>query len=182
MQSCTLESGKIRFNQVKPRRICRRPINPDTPTDFCREFTKSFLMGSEIIHNQMNTSTEPRGQKVLQPESPTGIGGFDRKSLSNSDAGVGTKGTKPLQNSITSVTIGTKWGLLAPRFSSPGDGLQWPHFVKTDYLPPSGAMAIDLNYSVFFTSKSGSFFRTRFVRLEIEDRDATGCDGWFRDR
>jgi hypothetical protein len=45
---------------------------------------------------------------------------------------------------------------LAPRFSTPRNSLQWPHFVKTDHLPPSGTMAINLNYSVFFTSKSGS--------------------------
>lgn len=156
MQSCALESGKIRFNQVKPRRIGGCPINPDAPTDFCREFTKGFLVGAEIIHDQMNSSAGPRGQKVLQPESPTRIGGFDRKSLSNSDAGKGIKGTKPLQSSITPVTIRTKWGLLAPRFPAPWNGLQWSHFVKTDHLPPPGAMTIDLNYSVFFTSKSGS--------------------------
>lgn len=156
MQSGTLESGKIRFNQIKPRRICRRPINPDASADFCREFTKGFLVGGEIIHNQMDSSSGPRWQKMFQPESPTRIGGFDRKSFPNSIAGVRTKGTKPLQSSITSVTIGAKWGLLAPRFPTPRDGLQRPHFVKTDHLPPPGTMAIDLNYSVFFTSKSGS--------------------------
>jgi hypothetical protein len=69
---------------------------------------------------------------------------------------VGAKGTKPLQGSIALVAIRAKGSLSTPGFPSPRDGLQWPHFVKTDHLPPMGAVAVDLNYSVFFTSKSGS--------------------------
>ena len=34
--------------------------------------------------------------------------------------------------------------------------VQRTHFVKADNLSPSGAMAVDSNYSVFFTSNSGS--------------------------
>jgi len=156
MQSSPLKRSKIRLYQVEPRRIGGRPINPNPPTDSGRKFTKRFLVGAEVIHNQVNSSSGPGWQQVIHPESPAPIGGFGRKAFSNGKAGVGAKGTKPLQGSIAFVPIRAKGSLSTPGFSAPRNGLQWPHFVKADHLPPMGTMTIDLNYSVFFTSKSGS--------------------------
>jgi hypothetical protein len=113
-------------------------------------------MGLKIIHNQMNSSSGPGWQQIIHPESPATLGGFGVKSFADGETGVGAEGTKPLQRAITLIAIRAKWSLSTPGFPSPGDGLQWSHLVKADHLPPMGAMAIDLNYSVFFTSKSGS--------------------------
>ncbi len=128
----------------------------DTSTDSCREFSQCLFVGAEVIHNQVDPALGPGRQHVLQPESPTTFGGFCGKSFSNGHAGVWAKGAKPLQSSVAFVTIRTQPGVPAPCAPSSGDRLQRAHFVKADNLPPPGAMAVDLNYSVFFTSNSGS--------------------------
>ena len=45
------------------------------------------------------------------------------------------------------VAIRAKGRLSTSGLPSPRDGLQWPHFVKADHLPPMGVVAIDLKYS-----------------------------------
>lgn len=125
-------------------------------TDSCWEFSKSLFVGTEVIHNQVNSAPGPGWQHMLQPESPTKLCRFCGKSFSDGKATVGAECTKPLQGSVAFVAIPTASGMPGPCTPSPGDGLQWAHFVKADNLAPSGPMAVDLNYSVFFTSNSGS--------------------------
>jgi len=69
----------------------------------------------------------------------------------------------------------------APRLAPSGDCLQQTHFIKADSLPPSGAMAVNFNYSVFLPRILDLCFRTRFGRSKTEDRDAKGYGGLFRD-
>ena len=72
------------------------------------------------------------------------------------EACVGRKCTEPLQSPVAFVSIWAKHCSPAPTFTSAGDRLQGAHFIKADNLPPSRPMAVDANYSVFFTSNSGS--------------------------
>jgi hypothetical protein len=156
MQSSSLKSCKIGFNQIEPRGIGGRPINMDTSTDSCGEFSQRLFVSAEVIHDQVDSALGPGWQHLLQPESPTTFSRFCGKSLTDRPSTMGVKGTKPLQSPIAFVTVRTQSCVPAPCVPSPGDCLQWAHFVKADNLAPSGTMAVDLNYSVFFTSNSGS--------------------------
>jgi hypothetical protein len=128
----------------------------DATAYFCWEFPERLFMGAEVVHDQVDPTPGPGWQHVLQPESLATFCRFCRKSFSDSDAGMGVECTKPLQGPISFVAIRTKAGASTPCGTSSRDGLQGTHFIKAYNLSPSGAVAVDLNYSVFFTSNSGS--------------------------
>lgn len=128
----------------------------DTATNSCREFSQCFLVSAEIIHNQVDPALWPSWQHVFQPKGTARFSRFCGKSFPDCFAGAWIEGTKPLQGAVTFVAIRTKTGTSAPCFTATGDSLQWSHFVKAHHLSPTGTVAVDLNYSVFFTSNSGS--------------------------
>ena len=128
----------------------------DTSTDSCREFSQCLFVSAEVVHNQVNPTPWPGRQHMLEPESTARFSRFCGEPFSDGDAGVGVKGAKPLHSPVAFVTIRAKARMSSPCFPSPGNCLERTHFVKADNLSPSGTMAVDLNYSVFFTSNSGS--------------------------
>ena len=123
---------------------------------FCWEFPERLLMSAQVVHDQVDPTPRPRWQHVPQPESPATFGRFCGESFSNSDASVGVECAEPLEGPVSFVTVRTKAGARTPCFASSGNGLQRTHFVKAYNLSPCRAVAVDLNYSVFFTSNSGS--------------------------
>ena len=128
----------------------------DASSNPCREFPQGLLVSAEVIHHQVYSAPGPGWQHMLQPERSAGFGRFVGESFAYCDTGVGRKGTEPLQGSVSFVSIRAKPGSLTPCLSATGDRLQRAHFVKADNLPPARAVAVDANYSVFFTSNSGS--------------------------
>lgn len=151
-----LKRRKIGLNQVEPRGIRGSPIYMDAPTDSRWEFPKRLFVGAEVIHNQTDPALGPGWQHVIQPETSATISRSCGKSFADGKATMRVEGTKPLQRSIALVTVRTQSGLPAPCTSAPGNCLQRSHFIKADNLAPSRPMAVDLNYSIFFTSNSGS--------------------------
>ena len=128
----------------------------DTTTKSCRKLSQCLLVRGEIIHNHVDSALWPCRQHILQPESKARFCRFCGKSFSCGYACVGVKSTKPLNSPVAFVTVWTEFSMSSPCLSSSGYCLERTHFVKADNLPPSGTMSVDLNYSVFFTSNSGS--------------------------
>ena len=156
MQTSPLECGEIGFDQIEPRRIGWRPVDVDASSDSGRKFPKGLLMSTEIVHDKVDAAPGPKGKHVLQPESATTFGRFRGESFSDGKAGLRAKRGEPLQSSVTFVTIWPKPATIAPGLPPSRDGLQGTHFVETDNLSPVRGMPIEVNYSVFFTSNSGS--------------------------
>lgn len=156
MQSGPLESCKIGFHQVELRGIGGRPVDVYPSTNSGREFPECLFVGAKIIHDQVDATPGPGRNHVLQPESTATFGRFCGKSFTNGPTGVRVKCAEPQQSPVSFITSWSKLGPPAPCFTSPRDCLQRAHFVKADNLPPSGTMPVNLNYSVFFTSNSGS--------------------------
>lgn len=156
MQTSPLECSKIGFDQVEPRGIGGRPVDVDTSSDSGGKFPQGLLVSTEVVHDKVDPAPGPEGNHVLQPERATAFGRFRGESLSDGKAGMRTKGGEPLECSVPLVTIWPKPGTPAPCFPSSGDRLQGTHFVEADNLSPVRRMPVETNYSVFFSSNSGS--------------------------
>ena len=156
MQTCPLECGKIGFDQIQPRGIGGRPVDANTSPDSGGQFPQCLLMGTQVVHDKVDTTPGPEGKHVLQSERTAAFGRLRGESFSDRKAGLRAKRGKPLQGSIAFVTIWPKAATLAPGLPTSRDGLQGTHFVEADNLSPVRGMPIEVNYSVFFTSNSGS--------------------------
>ena len=156
MQRCPLKSREVRLSQVEPRGICRRPVNAQAATNSGREFTERFLMSTEIVHNKMNGAFGPGTQHVFFPKALAGFRISGTVSFSDGLPRVRRKSTQPLQGSISLVSVWSEIRTLPPCLTAARDSLQRSHLVEANNVAPSGTFAIDSNYSVFFTSNSGS--------------------------
>ena len=123
MQISPLQSRKIGFHQVEPRGIGGRPIDMDASADSCRQFSQCLLVRAEVVHNQVDPTFRAGRQHMFEPESPTAFGRFRGKAFSDGYAGAWTESAKPLQCSVTFVTIRAQVGTPAPSFASSGDCL-----------------------------------------------------------
>lgn len=156
MQRRSLKSREVRLNKVEPRGICRRPVDTQTTANSEREFTERFLVSAEIVHNKMNGAFGPETQHVFFPKSLATFRISGAVSFSYGLPRVRREGAQPLQGSISFVSVWSEVGTLPPCLAAARNSLQRPHFVEANNMTPPGAFAIDSNYSVFFTSNSGS--------------------------
>ena len=156
VQSGSLENSEVGFDQIQPRGVRRRPVDMDTPGNFGRQGPQGLLVGAKVVHHKMNAASGPTREHVLQPEGKTGLRGFLRESRADGLAGVRAESREPLEGAVAFVAVRPTRGSPAPRLAASRDRLQGAHFVKADNLTPPRRVAVKANYSVFFTSNSGS--------------------------
>jgi hypothetical protein len=128
----------------------------DAPGNPGREQPKCLLVSAQVVHDEVDSASGPEREHVFQPECEALSGRFARKSFANGPAGMRAESREPLEGSVALVAVWAALGSLSPSPASPWDCLQGAHFVEADNLAPSRRMAVDTNYSVFFTSNSGS--------------------------
>ena len=129
-------------------------MNP--PRHSGRKQPKCFFMRAQIIHNQMDSTSWPVRKHVFQPKYKARICRFVQKAFADGLAGMRAESSKQLKGAIALISIWPTLGRCSPDFTAAWDSLQGSHFVKADHLAPAGPMTVDVNYSVFFTSNSGS--------------------------
>ena len=128
----------------------------DAPGNPGGQQLQCFLVGAQVVHDEVDPSSGPERQHVFQPKCEAVLRRFGREPFANGLAGVRTEGREPLEGSVAPVAVRPTLGNFAPSPATSGDCLQGTHLVEADNLTPMGRIPVDANYSVFFTSNFGS--------------------------
>ena len=115
------------------------------------------FMSAEIVENKMNSSATPSLEQDLVEEGPAILGGFGRGPAPDGFPCGGTEGGEKLKCAVpAAVAVGTPGCFLSPAAAASRDCLQWPHLIEANHRPVCRRIAVERDYGVFFTSKSGS--------------------------
>lgn len=113
-------------------------------------------VGAQIVKNQVYTPTAPGGQDDLLKEVAAVFAALRRRASADRPARLRTESGKELQGAVlAAVSIRATSGPRPPAVATPRNGLQRPEFVKTQDRTVLRRVAVEADYRVFLTSKSG---------------------------